>query len=370
MEGRFENISETVLQPELRIRLIDLAYACLCIRGCLSWLDINTSILTLVINILVFCSINYRRLTSEYYIIFLFIFLIPFNKGALGIIDFLLIALLLRFSTVERVAKIYLVILLSFVIIWAILYKTGQLNSQDVYSMQKGYFKTYGFENSNGLGMMGFHLAVCIYLTLRKYNEWASLLLAFVSIQFFYELSVSRTPWIGGILFCVCVVFNKFKLFNYKIRFLIAILPVVLMIADFYLVLHYDSFWVLDVLISGRLSLPGKIITTWSPINFITGFTWPEDLPLDGSFLMLLCTGGMYILILLCIWFYRMVMKNFKRIKPYMAVILGILACGVSENTFAECTGLSVIFWYFLVNNQKVDSKNNNQIVTSPTKHV
>ena len=335
-----------------RIRIIDIAYVCLCIRGCLSWISINTQILTLILNILILSSINYKKLQPPYYIAFLFTLLIPFNVGALSIIDFLLMALLLKFSSVERLARIYIVVLFTFLLTWIYLYNMDILQSEDIYSMQKGYFKTYGFYNANGLGIFGFHIAVCSFILLRRYSTWGALLIAGVIVQVFYNLSMSRTVWLGGMLFCLCILLAKLRIINYRLKFIIAITPVLLTLLNLYLVMNYDSFWDIDVIISGRLSIPGEIMTRMSPIRWLIGFTIEKNQPLDGSIIMLLSTGGICAVILFCVWFYRMVAFRFKYVEPYLAVILGIFACGLSENTFAECTGLSVIFWYFLANNQ------------------
>ncbi len=336
----------------LRAWIIKIAYIALCIRGCLSWLGIETQFLTLLLNVLIVLSIDYRKITKTYYYIAPFVLILPFNTGALALIDLFLMALLLKSYSIERLASMYLGVLLCLLFGWIYFYNLGVLNTTAIYSMQKGWFETYGFKNPNGLGMFGFHLAVCCFILLKKYNTLIAFTIVFIIIQIFYALSSSRTAWLGGIVFCLCILLYKLKVFNKRTKILIAVLPAIFTVIDYYLILNYNSFWGIDVLVSGRLSIPGKILTQMSRIHWLIGFTMEKGVPLDGSLVLLLRSGGIYAITIFCILFYRAFAHHFDHVKRHLPLILGILACGLSENTFADCTGLSVIFWSLILDTQ------------------
>lgn len=342
-------INSTTYWEALRLKCVEFAYVLLCLRGCLSWLGINTFAFTLLLNLILLISIDYRRITKEYLIVVFFVALIPFNRSAISNVDLILMALLLRPFPVKKVASIYLGVLLCFLVLWLILYYSGFLETKELYTDKKGTFNTYGFNNANGLGMFGFHIGACFFLILGRKNYLVSLILILAINQIFYGLSASRTPWMGGILFALCILLKVVGLLGYKSRNLISFLPILLTLICYYFYYNFAEFFLFDVFLSGRLSLIGGMMQKMTPINWLIGYNWDSEIPLDGSYILLLFSGGILFVILFWTIFYKAVKFHYYRLSAYIPFILAMLACGCGENTFSECTGLSVVFWSLLM---------------------
>lgn len=337
----------------LRSRMCVLAYVILCARGCFSWIGLDTFVLTVDLNLCLLLAVDYRRLDRTFLIIPFLMLLIPVNTAIIGTIDFIVLALLLRDVKVEKIAAVYFSVLMVFLLIWIFMYNMGMLDTRELYSEVKGSFSTYGFRNPNGLGMFSFHIYSCLFFLLRKRSLILTLILIVVINEAFYMMSRSRTPWFGGVIFIVAIIGYMAGIYKYRSRIIWASVPIFLAMLCYFLVLNYRNLFLLDVFLSGRLTIQGPIVAGMSPMGWLIGIKWPTDVPLDCSYVLLLFNGGLILVSILCYYAFRMMMRNFYYVRPFIPFILAVLACGCAENTFAECTGLSVIFWYFILNNQR-----------------
>lgn len=326
------------------------SYIILCIRGCLGWIGIDTLALTLLLNLCIIISIDYKRVNKSFLLIPLFCILLFINKQILGVIDLIAMSLILKKEKFHVLVKIYAFILVCFIPIWLFLLYNGYIVSERWFDPNKGgAFFDYGFNNPNGLGIFGFNIISMVFLLSLHRNLWRSLIITLLVNQVFFVISSCRTAWIGGLVMALCILISMFHGFKNWMRYPLAILPPVIMIALIYLSTHCTNFIELDVLFSGRLSIYGSILNNMSILNWILGTKLPDG-PMDGSYMMLFFIGGMIVALFYWILNFRLMISSFDRIKPYLPFVLSVMACGIMETTFSSCGGLSLLYWYLLLN--------------------
>ena len=87
-----------------------------------------------------------------------------------------------------------------------------------------------------------------------------------------------------------------------------------------------------------------------SPINWLIGIKTPENIPMDGSYLNILFSGGLYSLFLFFIIYTASINSKSTKLEGYLPLILSIVICGIAENTFSAPSPLSIIFFIILLN--------------------
>lgn len=338
----------------IRQQLGILSFLILSVRGCIGWLGYDTLGFTLILNLFLVFSIDYRHVSKLFLLIPFLILSMINNKVVLGVIDLLVMCFILRNVKISKLACINFMILLIFLLIWIYLLKEGHITSKRWFDPAKGgEYWDYGFMNPNGLGIFGFHLCATMYLLLYKKHIITSIIVTLAVTQLFYALSLCRTAWLGGIVLAFCSLLLYLKLYRNWMKYPLSIFPILLFGVIIFLSKNVGRYNVIDILFSGRLSVWSSIINSMGPLNWLFGASQP-DLTIDGSFAMLLFLGGLILVSVFCCLFYEMSIKFFEKIIPYLPFLLGVMACGVMETTFSACGGLSVIFWYFLLNPQKL----------------
>lgn len=340
-----------------RKQLAIISFIILSIRGCFGWLGYDTLAFTLIFNLFLVASIDYRQVNKLFLLVpFLIISMIN-NKVVLGIIDLIAMCLVLRNVKITKLAYIYLIILIVFIPIWIYLLRNGYIASERWFDPAKGgEFWDYGFTNPNGLGIFGFHICATLYLLLYRKPIILSMVATLIISQFFYSISFCRTAWMGGMVLALCSIMLYLKLFRKWMRYPLAFLPFILFVVIISLAKKVNSYEFLDILFSGRLSIWNGIMNSMGPINWLIGAS-QSDLTIDGSFAMLLFLGGLILVSIFCYLFYNLMKTHFNRAIPYLPFLLGVMACGVMETTFSACGGLSVIFWYIIINPQNLQYK-------------
>lgn len=330
-----------------------VAFVVLCIRGYFGWLGDDTIIFTLFLNLLLIISIDYKHVSKLFLIVPFLVISMLNNKTVLGIIDLITMCLILKSVEINKLARIYLITLILFIPIWLFLLKEGFIVSNRWFDPAKGGESwDYGFINPNGLGILGFHLCATLYLVLYKKHLLLSIFLSLFISQLFYSISLCRTAWIGGIILAFCSILLYLKLYKKWMIFPLAIFPILLFLVTIFLSKRVSNYEFLDILLSGRLSIWHNIMNSMGFLNWLFGAS-QGDLTIDGSFAMILFLGGMILVSIFCFLFYKLITNYYSKIIPYLPFMLSIMACGVMETTFSSCGGLSVIFWYFLLNQNK-----------------
>lgn len=350
LNGFYEDHKYDLIRQQLGV----LSFLILSIRGCFGWLGYDTLGFTLILNLFLVFSIDYRRVNKLFLLIPFLVISMLNNKTVLGIIDLFVMCLILRNVRISKLARIYFIILLIFIPIWLFLLKEGYISSKRWFDPAKGGESwDYGFVNPNGLGILGFHICAVLYILLYNKHIIISILATLSICQLFYSISLCRTAWLGGMVLAFCTLLLYFKLYRNWMKYPLSVLPILLYFVIIFLSRRVGSYELLDILFSGRLSVWSGIIRTMGPINWLIGASQP-DLTIDGSFAMLLFLGGTILVSIFCYLFYKMTIKYFDRIVPFLPFILSVMACGMMETTFSACGGLSVIFWYLLFNPEKL----------------
>lgn len=329
------------------------SYFVLCIRGYLGSLGVNTIYITLFLNVLILLAIDFRHARKTIWLFPFLSLLLIYNKDALALIDIIAMVYVLRGISINKVILINAGCLLLFICCWLYALALGFLKSE-VFVMPKGIAQTLGFENPNGLGFLGFQIISALYLVFRKYSLIVLLIITLAINELFFSISVSRTPWVGGFAFSFILLLMILGLLRSWMRYAIGLLPIVLSLLIFYFTIKIDSYPELEVLFTTRFSLYASIINQMSIVNWIIGAKIPAGMPMDGSYMCLLFEAGIVGLIFFLKAFNKSIVKHFDDLRLYMPFIIGMLACGVAENTFSSATGISVIFWFLFLNSDNL----------------
>lgn len=340
-------VSENWITLQKQVAL--LAYSLLCIRGYIGAFAFETIYLTLLLNFLIFISIDYRHIKKGIWLLPFFVLLVFYNKAALAIVDIFALVYALRGVSINKIILINFVILFFFICCWQYALALGILKSE-ILVMPKGIAQTLGYANPNGVGFLGFQIISSLYLLLRKHSKILMLIVFWIINDLFFSISCSRTPWLGGLILLFVLLLMVFNLLRSWMRYIIGIIPAILTVLIIYFAKNIAHYPELDVLFTTRFSLYSEMLGSMSLINWLIGIKIPVGEPMDGSYISLLFEAGIIGLVFFLWIFFRAVIANFGYLKVFMPFIVGILACGVGENTFSSINGLSFIFWFLLMN--------------------
>lgn len=309
--------------------------------------DNDTLVLTLFINLLLFCSIDYSHYLKKFLFVGLLFPIVLYNRECLALVDIALYVYLFRNFPIKTLGLInfsFLIIgftLLTFLRELDIL----TVNQEAWYLTGKGKAYTYGFNNPNGFG--GFILSIVINAYIvslgLKRNSLFVLFLLFVSVVS-YNYCLSRAALIGSIMLVLVHFMVKWRLLRRWMRYCIAWLPILFFLTNFYLAVNVSDYPEINVLTSDRLTIYAEILGMMTKLNWLIGVQLPEG-PMDGSLWMLLFTGGISALLFFFVNFYLSVTRCFKELYIYFPVILAVLVSGFVENSFSSVGGVSIIFW-------------------------
>lgn len=344
--------------------IILMAFVLLNIRGMIGSLGGDTLWLTILMNLLILASINYRKLKLVFFILPLFALLLVYNKDALGPINILAFIYLLKDISLKLLVQVNVSLLLMFSVLMFFMYAFGIVHSHE-WIMPKGVALDFGFANPNALGSFVYILMLNLYLLFRDKSKYIFPILILLITQMVYHYSLSRTAYIGGIILVFIHFLVIFRLIRPSMRYLIAILPFFLMGITFYFALQLSAYPIINQLFSGRLAIYAVMLENMSVVNWVIGLRLPLGEPMDSSFLMLLFSGGLILFFLFSITFFRNMIRYFDHLKPYLPIILSILACGIVENIFSSASSISLIFWLLIFYQNNIYKSNKQALVNS-----
>lgn len=323
------------------------AFVILNIRGLIGSLGCDTLWLTILMNLLLLASVDYRKVKSAFFFLPLFSLLLVYNKEILGPINILTFVYLLRNTSLRSLAFININLLLAFSVLMLFMHTFGIIHSKE-WIMPKGVALDFGFANPNALGSFVYILMLNLYILFHNKSKLILPILILIVTQIIYQYSLSRTAYIGGIILIIIHFLSLFHLIRPSMRYLIAILPFLFMGIIFYFTLQLSIYPIINQLFSGRLTIYATMLENMSAINWLIGLQLPIGEPMDSSFLMLLFSGGLTLFLLFSITFFQNTIIFFNNIKSYLPIILSILTCGIVENIFSSASGISLIFWLLI----------------------
>ena len=141
-----------------------------------------------------------------------------------------------------------------------------------------------------------------------------------------------------GLLF-LCDVFFRVKVLRSKI--ILYSIPIILIGVSFYLFVNYIEFGELDVILSGRLSYIGRGLANIGVVDWLIGFQWQEDIPVDSAYATLLSSCGLLGILI----HYTCFIKYITTIENVciIAIIISILLAGLTEYVFVGLNMVSII---------------------------
>lgn len=328
---------------------IIIGFILICIRSYFTHLLPNTIILTFLINLFLLASIDYRRISNSLFVILPFIFYIPFNFQALGFVDILLYSYLLRNYKIKHLAGISLITAIISLILTTYLVGLGAIENETEVARKGLTISNGGYNNPNTLGQIGYSIILTIYFICKRRNNLILLFTYSIISYIFFYYSGSRTYLLGTFVLILLGLFLKMKLPLKKCRFLFSILPIIFCLCILYILHDISLSDYLDIFASGRFGLYRFNIERMRIINWIVGLPPVEDLPMDGSFLNLLFSGGIFALCIFCFLFYKKIQNWDAITKEYFPALISIIICGLAENTFSSPTSISILFWLILI---------------------
>ena len=297
---------------------------------------------TIIITLLLLLTVNFRAVPRALMLISIVLgFSLMKNSSALAIIDFFLLGFLLRrIPNLNRVMAANLLIMLGFVSGLFFLNQIGII-SEVTWQKNGTIAHTLGFHNPNTCALYLYAIIVGLYYFSPNgtYGVIYKIVLVILSWMT-YEYTLSRTCILGLVFMIICDVIFRIRVFGTK--FIIYSIPLFLMSLSFYFFVNYADFGVLDVLLSGRLSYIGRGLADIGVIDWIAGFQWREDIPVDSAYATMLSACG-FLGIAIHYFYYIKYVGNVQYSMANTAMIVSILLAGLTEYVFVGLNMVSII---------------------------
>lgn len=205
------------------------AYILLCWRGYFSGIIDDTFTITIFLNLIIVCAIDLRHVYKDFFIFATLSLLTVYNRDVLALIDILAIIYILRNAPLKFLISANAIILFIYFCVWGMLVTTGILNDK-IAIMPKGIAHCYGYQNSNQLGMFGFQIISTLFLISKgKWRIFVFILIPLIN-ELFFSWSISRTPWLGGYVMMLVMLFSALKLIRPFMKYFVAVLPFIIFI--------------------------------------------------------------------------------------------------------------------------------------------
>lgn len=271
-------------------------------------------------------------------------------------IDLFLLSFILRHDKLKSVIIINVCFIIIFVIIWQLALSFGVLNSYKmVYN--KGVAYTFGFANTNGFGLLFFQIACSVFLVLKNRFYLFQIILYALLAYLCFNYSASRTSTMAIISLIFLLPFCRIDFLIRHIRWIIAILPIILLIAVLHATIYKAEYGDINALLSGRLSYYEVFFMNMSISDFILGSPLPKGVAIDGCLIYMLLLFGILGVLIFCFLFYRSFVYKFDRIYYYVPFLISMFLYGVTESIYVKPYFISFVFWYLILNTKDNKSK-------------
>ena len=204
-----------------------------------------------------------------------------------------------------------------------------------------------GLGNSNNVGTTVFYFIALLYICLFRNHKMTFIFIATVINLMMFFYTSSRTFFFSNTLIIIGAISYLFKLYKKWFKYLLGILPIILIIGLLYCSLNYWDSEIEDIdrLSTGRLYLFYMFFKDFTTRDFLIGKPIELDLPLDNSYLAILHLGGVLGFGFFCISFVCSIYKYYHLLKYYIPFLIGILAASMTESLFGTPSGAGTIFW-------------------------
>lgn len=327
----------------------------------------STTVLTALINLLLIIALIMQNMSPKMMIcLFLGALFVFYNNLALGVVDILIFAYVLRNENLNQYFRYTLLLFIAAFLIILFLVSTGYLTEHEMFINYKGdeatYAKDLGMKNPNMTSLFFFIILSFVCLHYNKVKLSIRILISFIliwiSVQV-YSYTLCRTAFFATIMMSVLYmchgVLMRYRALN---KFLYMSVPVVASLASLYLVLNPEQFSYLDDVATNRVAYPAMVIQQMSLLNWIIGIRLP-DMAMDTSYLSILFSGGIFMFLIVFFLFYKRIRYDYDLLCGIEPVVIAVFMYGITENIFSSCNPLSVlIFSYLLYPSYRVQELN------------
>ncbi len=219
-----------------------------------------------------------------------------------------------------------------------------------------------GFKNPNtgSLYFYGFFLCLIILVTktFKKKHYLFLLLLNFFLNFLISHLTNSRGAVACSLAIIVFFIFLKPLCKSKILIFCMKIMPLFLLVIQIFLCRYLKQYTVLDIFLTGRLSLYNDLISKSTPIDYIFGnanIITQNKITVDNAYFRLLYSGGIPCFILFQVLYARAVdFYVINRRYFELSIILGFIVYGIIESVFTNVIVFTIIvFWVLIFYPQK-----------------
>ena len=321
----------------------------------------STFFFTLLINAILFLSINYARVQKKALVLFVVLgLLVVKNFASIAVLDFFLFAYIIKKNQVCKVLYLNLLIMLFSLLIVFYFVEIGVIENQYTYLPKvDAYSNNIGFKNPNVLSLYLYSIIVSLYMCVcGRISVILKLLLLIIS-WLIYSVIYSRTAFYGVVVLLVVDIIVHSKMRFLVSRFVLNAFPILLVLLTCYFLINYTEYPILNTLLSGRLSIMGGYFVTINPIDWLLGFPWDAELQLDSAYASMISLGG-FVSIVLCYIYYSKYIKRFD--SKTLPIVISFLSIGLTEYVFVGLNMASVILICIIVH-----GLNNKENISSST---
>lgn len=208
----------------------------------------------------------------------------------------------------------------------------------------------YGMGNPNTFALFIYSALLNLYLYIgirKRYVMWIILAIALATAKY----TGSRTFLVAMIFLLICNMLRGFFATRPRLsRFLLAIMPVVLISAIFYFSLHYQEYPAVNILFTGRLELYNSLITSVPPSQMLFGSPLINEKTIDNSFLHVVYEGGIIPFAVFLFLYYNAAFRSKgSEIAVLIPVFVSVFMVGLTESilTFVLIFG-NMIVWIMM----------------------
>ncbi len=246
------------------------------------------------------------------------------------------------------------------------LVKGNLSDSLTVYAKRNLPLHSLGFGNANSAALFFFYFMTTLLLFWKRFNCSIFLFLSLLLNLLIYKLCYSRTVFFTVIMIAFIMLLEKSKNLNCLLKKFGKYAGALCVNMTFLLpILAYTipSFSRLKQAFTGSFFYFYAILSHLNLKTLLFGFKYAEDAPLDSSYILMLITGGIFLVIYFIRIFYR-ALKSDKDIinQADVPFVIGMAIAGFTESFVVSTSLTSLLFWFILISRSKnITAQNNNR---------
>lgn len=313
----------------------------------------DSIIFTFLINVFLFLSIDNKILLKNKVLIIFSVYFLVNRISFISIIDFFLLGYALKRHNTTTILKLNIFFISFFLLLILLNVVLGYL-PEKVFYVPKTDSIVYslGFSHPNIFSLYAYALLLSIYLLFK--NSFFLNVLLLISSWEIYKYSGSRTCLIGLCVLCCSDILLKLKLKCLLHDCIIICLPIFYIVITLFLLFNYQDYPLLDIILSGRLSIMGNCFSNVGLKEWILGFPVSSDMPCDSAYFTIFSYGGFFLLL----YYLKVLTKSVKFLpmNKKRLVLISILTSGLTEYVFVGLNMISIIL-LCLLNNKFRDER-------------